>query len=1642
MSEPQPLQGSIVDLPLLSANFPPEPIHELFRDNVVNTLHGLLESLHGLAVEGAEGIGKTTVLAQFVRAHKTTAFSLFISAANRLSSDPDMIRLDLAKQVYWALTGDNLQRKDYNTTLLKTLYSELHREAKRRKILFYFVIDGLEELVEAERQALLQQFVDILPTGHHYFRFLFSGDVSYFSGLIVNPFEAKSYPVTGFSIEEAQSIFSGLGLLPPQLKEICKLCGGAPGRLAVISRSIRIGTDPQKLIDDIVRYSPDFFSIDWKQVSEADDELKRILAVLALDPKPHNPQVLGEILNLDPAVVDAKLRSLTFITIDRESRHVHFASPGLRNFIAAKLSDKKKQVQILLIKRLAAAPDSSESLMDLPEYLEDAAKFKELLTLLTPEHILAVLERSQTLSKIEDITKRGFRSAKQLGRDNDLLRFAIQSSVVREFASSSVSVSEIEALAALGRDDDALALANNATLQEDRLQLLSAFANGMWLRGGKVDRHLTEQIKFIIERVDPRTIGNRVREIAEHLVCANPDLATALLDKVRPALPDDDDLDQIFLSLSLRALRDLKDERLRGEVVERFAGRHKDHGVQSSLKGLRVLSGRLSASAVIAEIETLELAQTKLNVLRAWCRINAMQVEADVVAEHALQLAIRTTANTLDASLLADLSLPLPFAPSETRRRDLIKSFDGLRGTAERLGPSIDYVRLQLSLASAEFVFDQVASEGRLMELVNYSAKVPDLSSRGEAFARLLVTLKILSGQKYLSFGHTLETQCFEELDGVVLLLILNTADQHAAVTGMISALARGFLSKALEYTSLANTEVRRDALATDIIESLVHRPIPEVNPDELIQVLATITQVNARDRSIALIMERFESESDVPEPTVDGLAPIISKVHSISDSVIACKSLVRALNLLRRHSNRDHTELLNSICAQLHNRWSSIDVGWTRIDAGFGIAKDLAPNGVQEANRFFAETEALKDNWRIAAQGPGSAYVACIRLAIRAFSGLIPKRLEMETDVKTLEALIDVLPSYGERALLWADSCMRASVAGRQDLAERVADEFLKPILEKIPLQDEAYRAKVLINTAPALYRVSSTTCLERLDTLSADDRDMALREIIRFLLSGRVPTDPQDQATVPNREVSYDTLVNVASLSARMNTDWMIYATARDVAEMFHSTRKHYSVNVPQREDIARRFAAVATERLPIQRQIQHNGFRIITFAQSLRMKEAKPNEWGPVIEDGRALENIADRAYVLETIALCLPNNMTAQRDTLMVEARGFVDQIPSELDQIERYVGFAEDMSGIDQKVCRDLIASAASVLTRTSEDAASQRRRLVDVAFRVDENVASALIDKFDDDESKIMARRQTKLLKIRKEIQDAEPEKAVSQVGPRDLSRFGWLMLTALNSGRMQHFHPNAVRDYLGVATDHRLRRSFPVLLWYVENAVTRFSKTDQAVAFLRPIFDATIVGAQLAGEIAGRTLTRLKAIKGQSNMLNLSRSLLVRPGSREEAKSEIAKWCEHNLGDFVKIADPYFNLGDLEWLQLIRTSKPSCEITVLTGRKGQPAGDLEDVYVGAWRKQFDQDPPNTRIAIIGQERGGQSPIHDRWIVCASAGLRLGTSLNSLGMTKDSEISEMSANDAEEKLSQIDQYLNREKTEHNGEKLRLLSFWL
>jgi hypothetical protein len=1634
-SEPA-LAGAVLDLPALSINFPPPPDPELFRDNVINTLRNLVnDAVYAVAIEGPDGIGKTTVLAQFVRRLPSAAISVFISAANRLSYDLDLVRFDIASQVYWLISGEPLLRQQYDPALLKSYYGDLQRRAKQFKSTYYFVVDGLDELDRPTREQLLQQFADILPIGIPQFRFLFSGDQGIYEPLFGRNLTLKSYPLTEFSAEEAKNLLKGHDIPIETANEVNTLCDGRPGRLASVLRALDKGTSAQDFVRDAPTKWPEFFEIDWRQVDQADENLLKILALLVHDLKPHTAAEIADILGIPEATVVASLGTVNFLRVDSASAVLRFANSGLMKYIADRLKNRKPQVQKLLIKRLFAAPQSTEALLELPMKLEEAAEYPDLLQLLTPDHILKVLERSQTLSRVDDTVRRGFRGAKKLGRDADILRFGLQQSIVADIAAANAWESEIAALAALRHDAEALALANSAMLREDRLLMLATLGHGIWLRGDAVPPEILDNIRLLIENLDYWSLGRRAGNIAAKLTCVSPDLATIILTKAKWAT-DDQSLDRAFVGLTVSALKDIKDDRRRDQAMEIAARSRRDPKAKGLLEGARILSSRLAPSEVCARTKDIESAEARISFLRYWCVLNWSQPSADAVARECIRLALATPETRLDADLLADLSKAVSGATTIEQKKDLIGVCDGLRGTAERLGPSVDYVRLQLSLALSEAEIDAAACEGRLIETFDYVARIGDLPSRGEAYAHFLGTLRKIASKLALLSGDNLERSCANELESVVITLSESTADQHLSLGGVITGLAQGDVGKALDYTKVVNTEDRRNAVLADVVDVLLHRPTSEIEPGQLEQVLHSITDSDTSDEALLSIVERFAEAQTIETEQVKAMRPLIASLEDVSSSVVACRALVCAIKILQRAEDwGGRNSLQEHLWRKLMSRWEHIDVGWLRIDAGFGIARDLAATDAERAEVILQATDAIKAESQVSAPKPASTFLACIHLVLRAFCGLLPRRLETESDLQALAALIEIIPAYGERALLWADVSMRASIAERTDLTERLVKTYLLPAFSHVPREDRSYRAGVLIQIAPALYRAQPTNCVEELDRLEQADRDVAVRDIIRFILSNHVPSDPVDRSERSAAEINYEKLLQAEGLTKMLETDWMIYSTVEDIGDLLNSPANRYSLSVPQREDVARRFTEIAKTKLPIARQITHPGFRIATLAQILRFTQSKPADWAGLIAEAKALGNVADRVYVLQIIAMALPKGMASQRSKLLEQAKQEITDIPSALDQIERFLGLAEELQGVDTSMCRELVGCAATAIRASTDDVRDQQRRLVDVAYRVDEELAKKLIDAFDDDEAKRRAQAQVRLLEVRNAIREGEgqldQQKVLRQIRSNDISRLGVLLLRSLNAGRVQSYHPSEVRAYLDLAAEQPLRQAYALLVWYVENAVARLSKTDQASTFLRPIFDACVVGAQLAGRVAGRAMVRLKSIQTQSAQLTGTRSFVTTPGTREEAIRVLSSWFEENLGETVLIHDPYFGPEDLHWLQVIRSAKPGCEITLMTARLHQPlppAGEeLDDVYSTAWRRAYDQQPPKVEIAVIGGEKSKESPIHDRWLVSSNAGLRFGTSLNSLGLTKDSEISAMTPEDAEQKRVELMQYLTREK---------------
>src|SRR5438874_7277102 len=95
--------GDPMDLTLACQSFPGSIAHEIPRDNILDTIELIFDGDSTVVVvEGAQGIGKTSLLRQFALRHCQRSISLFISPHSMLTYNPDLLSLDLCNQITWA----------------------------------------------------------------------------------------------------------------------------------------------------------------------------------------------------------------------------------------------------------------------------------------------------------------------------------------------------------------------------------------------------------------------------------------------------------------------------------------------------------------------------------------------------------------------------------------------------------------------------------------------------------------------------------------------------------------------------------------------------------------------------------------------------------------------------------------------------------------------------------------------------------------------------------------------------------------------------------------------------------------------------------------------------------------------------------------------------------------------------------------------------------------------------------------------------------------------------------------------------------------------------------------------------------------------------------------------------------------------------------------------------------------------------------------------------------------------------------------------------------------------------------------------------------------------------------------------------
>lgn len=1647
MEVTEDLNPEIATLLSVSSTFPILPSPLIKRQNLLQALHDMLADNEVVAVDGPEGVGKTTLLAEFATLHPNAAFSLFVSGASSYTYDCNMLSGDLSKQIGWALDRQNFNDEDSEDApqILHSRIMALQRQANIEKKTYYFIIDGLHEIPEEDSNAL-EMLIKILPFGLTRFRFLISGPSSMLSRRKVRPHNISPLRVIGFSLEDTEKFFKGVVEDRSLIESIHQLSKTIPGNMAVLRRIITGGTAAETLLDNISKNPPDWLELEWKIVEGSPQYSQQTLAALAYYRGNLVLGSLAEIFNVGVQELQESLQPFTFIEI-KEDGKVDFIGEGFRRLASAKLTRIKKTTMDSIISHLMATPNSQQSIDYLPGILHQAGKHEDLVSFLSHSAIDHVISNCESWVPLHQKLKLALAAAGKVENDSEMLRFGIQNASLLALESSDPWLQEIHAYVALGDFSAISVIAQKLPTIEDRLHLLCIIARSRKANALPVDPEINEQISSIYKMVDVGSLGPRGLEIASDLLYVNPELAIELVQNCGAEHGAEKNTDIAFAQMSISALLDKSGgmEATHQDLKDRI----KDPNIQKYVNTLGMHIGSFSPEALFAEIKNWEKPHDRIVALKGWMIRNKKNQNSKIVISYALDTILKTTAFTANAGVYAQIALPLPHLEDSAFVREIIVRIDGIKGTIEQAGPTTEYVRLQCLLAEGEYKYNRQSAFNRLQELLFYVDKIADRSTGMECFAILVSALKAIDPEQHFSAQEPIFDLAVDGLHVSAKEILEKAADHFAAIRPAIWILATTQPLLAFDVIGKLNTIRRRDKAFAELVRAIARETFSENNLDVVFSAFDRIECQLIRASSIqASLRTLFEN----PENVGKFSHPIIKfyqKLELLGSPAAKSPSYARMLAIIDRDKISCGPELRESISKRILDEWSAIITGWDKVRVGFKIVQILSKDSPDMARDILGKTEDVRGQVIFDSLSSARSYIGCVRLAIRALAGLVKRKEYREDDLEVIRGLIERIPCPVNQIALWGEMAMRFHIQGDHSKCVELANKIIKPAIAKQFSDDvDAYNT-VVMTVASALHCAHPPSAIQLIKALPATYSDSAFGDICDFIVKSRVPFEDYDDNSKCKEMVTYEKFLDVISILDLFASDWRLCDAIEALVDGIGPKRFRTQFNRGQIADVNARLNSIISTKFPNAQYIQHDGYKLIAESLLLRLNGSKDG-WVDLLNRARALPNFADATLVLISVSAKLPAREKVLALATFSEAKSRIPLIPFFEDRLHHLEHLAKCSLDVDKEFSKECIRGAwRESMPLDQTDLPQARNRLIDFAHRIDPEFASSLASEIGEDPGRDYARSEAadrlELLKVKHELASGVHKPTSDTEDPQKSVAVAQMMLSGLNSERLSSLHLNKMRPYIDHAGKLSISDSYYIFAWVIENAVKRFSGQINAASILRPNYEAIRLVCELTFKIASRKRAVVDSGIFAARNSNWGSSL-VRPGERDLGIALICEWADEAVG-FIKITDPFFGLEELNLIKSIREINQDIPIHIVTSRKHQVDMGIEqpweDAYSTYWRISVsDSDPGPVTITMIGSGSSGAHPIHDRWCLSRESGLRLGTSINSIGAMKSSEISKIEEADSRDLLGELESWLRNSKLDDRGERVKRTTFEL
>lgn len=1651
------MTASLVTTATISKTIEELPENYVWRSHIGATIIGMLDNQNNKAVfvQGDEWVGKTSLLAEIANEYSHRCISLFIRPLSDLDISINYLRDELANQVHFLLYGQRTLKtivdSDYSAMLTKLnseVMSGYHKEA------IIILVDGLAEYEENQLNLRDDLFKRLLPIGHPGFKFIFSGSSSVIPSKVSNQIKHDSFQVLRFSLSEAKQLFEGYHLTPQMVQAVFEKCDANPGAMASYCRELESGQAIEKLLVNPPTGWLGLIAREWNKKTLT-ETAELMAAFVAFGQRSYTEREISDLMEIpQPKVVNA-LGELGGVIRKSESGLLVFTTEAHRKYVRERLSKYRQVVfnQIILYLQTLGDAESSDELVT---YYALGSLDEELTTLISVDFISENLEYQKSLWPAIQHTKNGIRSAEALKNNGEIFRMSLFSTVLNELDSIGINGNYIEALVKIGQIDTAIDAVDRVPLSEDRLVSLMVIAR--YLKGTDPTKFssVLAQIESLVTQLITSDLflnKDRYSNLVLNALYISPSIAFRLIQVAR---------DDQLIRKSVQEAQDQDDGQIMGSKA--IIGDHEDFVEKSEFIELLAVVSRFSKDKTQEElmrfIQNLPLDQQLFFILRWLEATNSEKADLSIVTK-CLDLMVELTNVTPfinDFKLIAGALIKIAeTSPKEVL--DLIARIESISDAAQKRSTTAGIVRFHLELFLVELHLPAPRGQlhlnalHRIQKLVLEAMGNVDLPTKAHSLS-LIYSVIVDEGNvtqnglaRLKAFQVETIPVLIDELTNCINEILGDTGSHLQLLRDVILVLSRKSIPLATDIVSRLNISERRDIAYFEIVESMLNHEFSTINLSQAFIVIDKITRQDLREISSVMLFRSLSTRDyELDSSMVEVLVTQLGRIRKFQNLEIAVLSYAHLANILAKlGSNKSEIAASKALegIGHLSSDSEKLEIGYLVAKILSTRCKDWASNTLKLCDKLREETPEIKPT-------SDDVLIKIIRITIEAFRGEVKAKTVSSSSEHQIITVIEMLNSPLHQITMLAELAAAYFRDDDLDAAKRLIDKHLHPRILRIETKDNSAIEDCVVSALPIWFALDYVTAYDRLKSLSPIGVTRAVYDTCAFLFHGLLSHEPLMHNRPENVKIDYPRASLILKILDATNVDSHIAIICRWLT--FAISSRNNAFIKEQRSELSQKIRKIALDKLPSPDGIQHDGYRIVLLGMCARLDESDGSVWQELKDKVADIPNASDRIFVYAQLAELMPQRLRKMGTSLITAAIDLMKTIPSLVERIDRYVLIADAAHGIDSNISRRALSEAVeSLQNSSSNNMEGYVRSILDSAHRIDQTLSVRLGKLLEGDP----VRARLNMEDINNHIdelkrsstlsdKDANPDLKSMQID----SVLGLVKkhLAGLNAKRLNPVDQDRSIEFALRAAPYRLNKVVPVYQWIAQNERHR-NRQDQS--FLNTMINSCTEAVGIITRLTAGRATSDTATEFQAPTISSGRDIgLIDPGKRGNVMRRLVEFALEEIEDYVVIIDPYFGPQELQFVKLILDNKPDCRVSVMTSvnHHGKVIGVQEDalrLYQDFWRHSIsDGALPGVDIYVVGLTSDGTSPIHDRWILTKSSGLKLGTSLNSIGHNSLSGITSVPKDEVNAVYARYVDIITRRSREVDGVPIGFRAFSL